>query len=177
MIIAFTGHRPDELGGYDESNPMAVKVKAKIKSKLQELKPELVISGMALGVDIWAAEAAIELGIPVEAALPFVGQDAIWPKASKERFQGILQKCKKVTVVNEGGYAAWKMQTRNQYMVDNCDLLIAVWNGKREGGTWNCIKYATKRVLSPTNGERGLTLNYLFEAKELNEDSLQDNPR
>jgi uncharacterized phage-like protein YoqJ len=176
MIIAFTGHRPDELGGYDESNPTALKVKAKIKAKLQELNPERVISGMALGVDIWAAEAAIELGIPVEAALPFVGQDKIWPEPSKARFQDILKKCKKVTVVSEGGYAAWKMHARNAYMVDNCDLLIAVWNGKQEGGTWGCIQYATKRVLEPDR-LRSLSMTFLFEAKELNEDSLQDNSR
>ena len=29
--LAFTGHRPAQLGGYDENNPTAVRVKAKLK--------------------------------------------------------------------------------------------------------------------------------------------------
>ena len=37
------------------------------------------------------------------------------------------------------------MQLRNQYMVDNSDLVLAIWNGKESGGTWNTIKYARKQ--------------------------------
>ncbi len=33
------------------------------------------------------------------------------------------------------------MDKRNKWMVDNCDLLIAVWNGT-SGGTANCVNYA-----------------------------------
>ena len=42
-----------------------------------------------------------------------------------------------------GGYAAWKMQKRNQFMVDHSNLLIAVWDGS-SGGTSNCVAYAKK---------------------------------
>ena len=27
-------------------------------------------------------------------------------------------------------------------MVDRSDLVLAVWNGKEQGGTWNTIRYA-----------------------------------
>jgi uncharacterized phage-like protein YoqJ len=33
------------------------------------------------------------------------------------------------------------LQKRNEWMVDHCDLLIAVWDGS-EGGTANCVRYA-----------------------------------
>ena len=33
------------------------------------------------------------------------------------------------------------MQERNEWMVNNCDVLIAVWDGT-SGGTANCVKYA-----------------------------------
>ena len=33
-------------------------------------------------------------------------------------------------------------QRRNEYMVDKSDLVLAVWNGERAGGTWNTIEYA-----------------------------------
>ena len=35
------------------------------------------------------------------------------------------------------------MQKRNEYMVDNSDYVIAVWNGKLSG-TGNTVRYATK---------------------------------
>ena len=37
------------------------------------------------------------------------------------------------------------MQKRNKYMVDQSDLVIAVWDGKKVGGTWNTIKYAKSK--------------------------------
>ncbi len=39
------------------------------------------------------------------------------------------------------------MQKRNEWMVDNCDMLVAVWDGT-DGGTYNCIDYA-KRMKKP----------------------------
>ena len=33
------------------------------------------------------------------------------------------------------------MQLRNEAMVNDCDLLLALWNGT-SGGTANCIRYA-----------------------------------
>ena len=40
-------------------------------------------------------------------------------------------------------YAVWKMQKRNEWMVDNCDAVIAVWDGA-PGGTANTVDYARK---------------------------------
>ena len=37
------------------------------------------------------------------------------------------------------------MQIRNRWMVDNSDLVLAVFDGKKEGGTWNCVKYAKSK--------------------------------
>ena len=41
----------------------------------------------------------------------------------------------------DGGYAGYKLQKRNEWMVDHCDILIAVWDGT-SGGTANCVNYA-----------------------------------
>jgi nucleoside 2-deoxyribosyltransferase len=29
-------------------------------------------------------------------------------------------------------------------MVDRADIVLAVWNGERKGGTWNTISYARR---------------------------------
>ena len=34
---------------------------------------------------------------------------------------------------------------RNRYMVDNCDLLIAIYNGENKGGTAYTVNYARER--------------------------------
>ena len=34
---------------------------------------------------------------------------------------------------------------RDRYMVDNCDVLLAVWDGIKGGGTWSTIQYALKK--------------------------------
>src|SRR3546814_16271306 len=50
--------------------------------------------------------------------------------------------CRSAVVVGgPGGYAAWKLQKRNEWMVDHADELVALWDGSRSG-TGNCVAYA-----------------------------------
>jgi len=141
MIVAFTGHRPDKLGGYKLPNDTYIRVCQKIDAALKELKPEKVITGMALGVDQWAAMIAYKLNIPYLAAIPFEGQEKAWPEASQKTFRLLRKLASEEVIVSSGGYSADKMQVRNIWMVDHCDTLIAVWDGTK-GGTGNCIEYA-----------------------------------
>lgn len=141
MIVAFTGHRPDKLGGYKLPNDIYIKVCKDIDWLLKELNPEKVISGMALGVDQWAANIAYKLGIPFIAAIPFEGQELAWPEASQKTYRILRKLASEEVIVSPGGYSADKMQVRNIWMVDNCHSLIAVWDGSK-GGTGNCVEYA-----------------------------------
>lgn len=148
MRVAFTGHRPDKLGGYDAANPTRDRVKEALRKELNLLRREdpalCAITGMALGVDQWAAEVCFELGIPYLAAVPFQGQERVWPDHAKTHYEYLLRRANAVHVVSDGGYAAWKLHKRNQWMVDNCDLLLAVWDGTG-GGTASCVAYAVER--------------------------------
>lgn len=141
MIVAFTGHRPQKLGGYNIPNPIYDFVKKQINQVLTELSPKTVISGMALGVDQWAAEICIDLQIPFIAAIPFIGQENYWPEESRKRYSDLLAHAESIECINNGGFASWKMQTRNVWMVDNSDVLVAVFDGT-PGGTKNCFDYA-----------------------------------
>lgn len=145
LIAAGTGHRPDKLGGYGAAADRRLTLFA--RSVLGVVRPSGVISGMALGWDMALAEAALDLGIPLLAALPFRGQEARWPEASQARYRGLLARTFRVEVVCEDGYSAWKMQARNEWMVDRCHVLLALWDGS-SGGTANCVRYA-RRVERP----------------------------
>jgi len=155
MILAATGHRPNKLGNYRDPTLDVRLFKLAytyLATRMQQLDkttiggtrssiPDLtVISGMALGWDQAWAEAAIELYIPVIAAVPFAGQESVWPPAQRDRYARLLKLCQRVEVITPGVYAPWKMQTRNKWMSDRCDELVALWDGS-EGGTANCIRY------------------------------------
>jgi len=139
-VVAATGHRLAKLGGYsDEVYQDLVRLAVESIPK----NTERVISGMAIGWDQAVAEAAIAKGIPLVAAVPFIGQEKIWPTNSQKKYLDILDRADKIEVVSDGGYAAWKLAQRNIYMVGNCGLLLALWDGS-SGGTMNCIKYCEK---------------------------------
>ena len=141
--IFITGHRPDKLGGYNPS-PKQDWVRDSLRTAFDTIKPTAIITGMALGVDQWAAEIAIQRGIPFIAAVPFVGQEHMWRIECREHYHRLLAQAKETVIVCPGVYEVWKMQKRNEYMVDRGDLGVAVWDGS-EGGTANCVKYALKK--------------------------------
>lgn len=154
--VCFTGHRPTKLGGYNESNPTAQHVKQRLRDEILRAIDDgytTFISGMALGVDMWAAEIVLSLRstnptLKLVAAVPFDGQERKWPTQSQVRWRDIVVRADDVAYVCEPGYAAWKMQKRNEWMVDHSSRVIAVWDGT-SGGTGNCVKYAEKASHSP----------------------------
>lgn len=141
MIVSFSGHRPSKIGGYKIPNPTYNAICSELEKVLNELKPTRAISGMALGVDTWAAQICIDLKIPFVAAVPFINQEYKWPEASQKIYKALLSKADEIVIVSQGPYAPHKMQIRNQWMVNNCDKLIAVFNGSL-GGTYNCVQFA-----------------------------------
>ena len=143
MIIAATGHRTSKLTGY----------KANVEDSLYKVAldylrrehPERVISGMALGWDTAVARAALYLKLPLTAAVPCDGQEALWSDKDKSRYYGLIALADNIITVNPGPYAAWKMHARNNWMVNNADKVVALWSGDDFGGTFKTIKYAVSK--------------------------------
>lgn len=145
-ILAGTGHRPNKLGNeYNLEGPYSKFLRENILKCFEILKPRKIISGMALGLDQLLALIALENNLKVIAAIPCDNQDSKWPDKSKKLYHAILNNSlvtKKV--VSPGPYHISKMQTRNIWMTDNSDALIAAWDGS-DGGTANCVRYAESR--------------------------------
>lgn len=139
MILAFTGHRPQKLGGY--SDDTFNRLVALAKAVITKYHPMSIITGMALGWDQAVAQAAIELHVPFTAAIPFIGQESKWPEQSQAKYRELRGKSELTKVVMSGDYSADKMQIRNEWMVDHADMVIALWDGT-SGGTANCVNYA-----------------------------------
>jgi uncharacterized phage-like protein YoqJ len=136
-ILAVTGHRPHKLGtGYSENKLVGLAV-----TYVRVIDPRELITGMALGWDTACALAAIQTSVPFVAALPFEGQDLRWTPAQKARYRYILTRASQIVTVSSGGYEAIKYESRNRWMADHCEEVLALWDGSA-GGTSNMLRYA-----------------------------------
>lgn len=149
MKICITGHRPNKLYGYDLSNPKWISLEKHLKSLLLKYNCTEAITGMALGVDTIFAIAVLELkkegyDIKLHCAIPCKNHSEKWCKKDKQLYNYLLSKADMVKIVSDEEYKPYLMQKRNEYMVDNSNMLIAVWNGSKSG-TFNCIEYAKSR--------------------------------
>ena len=153
----FTGHRPQKLPwGYDEEWEDCVKLKLKLACEIEAMRKKGVttfISGMAVGVDMWAAEIVLDLKsaypqdtIKLIAAIPYEGQANKWSVEYRERYFDILAQADQEVIMQEH-YTKSCMHERNRFMVDNSAYMIAVFNGEK-GGTANTLKYAESKGLN-----------------------------
>lgn len=164
LSITITGHRPQRLdNAFKIDHPINVKLaremqlfifdKAGFNKETQKFDFDKVtlISGMALGADtIWALVAIkMKKRFPdvfeLESAIPCKGQESRWPDDDKVRYQRILKHADIITQVSHEEYAPWLMQKRNEYIVDQSDIVFAIWDSLEKGGTWNAIRYAKEK--------------------------------
>ena len=141
----FTGHRPEKLTQPDTA------VVAGLEKEIRTAVADgftTFISGMARGVDIWAAEIILRLrkeGQPIRliCASPYEGFERSWSADWQKRYTAIIQAADLVKYICPG-YSRACFQIRNEWMVDHSARVIAVFNGEK-GGTKNTIDYAKKR--------------------------------
>lgn len=143
MIISATGHRlGPRVGGYERHH--AWRMQHIAHSALSLLRPERVLSGMALGWDQAVADSAYRLGIPWVAVIPFVGQEKRWYREDQMLYRKLLEVADETVVVSgTTTNVGWAMRMRNQYLTDHCDTLLALWDGGA-GGTANCLEQARR---------------------------------
>lgn len=152
-VCCFTGHRPQSLPfGFNEQDERCIKLKRLLRKEIErQITEEGVtqfISGMAIGVDMYAAEIVLDLKakypqITLESAIPCETQAVKWSSVLRERYYLIASKCDKETMIQRH-YTADCMHKRNRYMVDASDTVIAVWDG-RPGGTGKTVAYAESK--------------------------------
>lgn len=165
--IGFTGHRPDKLYGYkrnEQWNNLGDKIEEVLKDIIESAEDKSIkgIVGGALGFDTeaWYALDSIKYDygddaqIEIEMAIPFEQQDAKWPQESKNIYNECKEHSDYLTYVDtidkykapntaEGRYNSKKLFKRNEYIVDNSDILIACVRDMKSGSGY-CIKYFKK---------------------------------
>ena len=142
--VCFTGHRPEKLIRSERS------IRKDLEQQIRQAIADglnVYISGMARGVDIWAAQIVIRLrseGYPVKliCACPYDGFEKGWSQDWQQQYNDVLAVADFVKYVC-AGYSRSCFQVRNEWMVNHAARVIAVFNGEKSG-TKNTIDYAAK---------------------------------
>ncbi|MDO4990718.1 MAG: SLOG family protein [Eubacteriales bacterium] len=154
LTCCFTGHRPMKLPwGMNEDDPRCLKLKAELAARLEglyELGFRRFLCGMAIGCDMYFAEAVLALreeypDVCLEAVIPFGDQPGRWNEKQRRRYNGLIDRADRVTVL-QTVYTGDCMMRRNRWMVDRSSVLLACYDG-RPGGTMNTILYAERSGL------------------------------
>lgn len=140
----FTGHRPEKLTRSEQN------ITAALRREIAQAVEDgitVFISGMARGVDIWAAEEVLRLrdagaDVKLVCAVAFEGMENRWSADWQRRYRNILDRSDLNTLIcrspSRESYLA-----RDRWMVDHSSRVIAVFDGT-PGGTKYTVDYAEK---------------------------------
>jgi hypothetical protein len=140
VIIFGTGHRPEDC------NVLYSEMVFLIEDEFEKIRDSISVAvcGMAAGFDLAFGQAALSLDIPVWSVRPWAGHH---PRRDDMEIYCELEKNAARHVITNDSMSypgPWAYQKRNEWMVDNSDEGLSFWNGKLQGGTFNCLKYAKK---------------------------------
>lgn len=139
-ICCVTGHRDIPA---DKMEYVARQLEQEVELAIQEGYTHF-ISGFARGADLLFAQAVAAqkdkgAKLVLEAAIPYRGR-----LYNREKgFRQLLGRCDRITVVSEEYFPGCYMR-RNRYMVDKARRVVAVYDGRKGGGTGATVAYAQK---------------------------------
>ena len=157
-LLVVTGHRPSELGGYEE-NDVTRAVRDHIIDILvakQRMHGDLkVLTGMGLGAETLGAEAARDAGVPYVAVLAFPRLDERWPEASRRRFRDLVDGADETVTLqavqpDTTATASAAFRRRDAWLGRHADEAVVVWDGV------DGLVGRTVRSLSDELGEEGV---------------------
>jgi uncharacterized phage-like protein YoqJ len=142
--VCFTGHRPEKLTRSENA------IKRELEKQIRQAMADglnVFISGMARGVDIWAAQIVLKLrnegaNVKLICACPYKGFENGWSREWQRQYKEILESADLIKYVCID-YSRACFQIRNEWMVSHAIRVIAVFNGENSG-TKNTMDYAAK---------------------------------
>ena len=153
MRVALTGHRPQRLRLPDDETDTAwEEIKNWIIKQLIETIEVSYLSnekldiycGMASGSDFVFGMTAMFLKINTIIPLQL---HCILPcknyNSSHKLYQDMKMYADEWVELSDKFYNGCD-NARDQYMVNHCDVLLAIWDGNKSGGVWSTIRKAQK---------------------------------
>lgn len=154
MRVSFTGHRPDKISEWRKAPERVERtIRENVAAQVVELAgqgAEEFLSGMAPGLDLWAADEVLRLRAEgvlgdhtrLTLLVPYPGFEHTFEPADRALFGAIVERADDVVFVCPK-YQHGCYQLRNAALVERCDVVVAYYEGA-EGGTRQTIKMALK---------------------------------
>ena len=156
----FTGYRPYRFDFQPEGlRPEQVQEALAIQiRRLFEGGCTRFITGMCLGVDLWAAREVLRLRqerpeVSLTAAIPFEGQENRWTMAQQQEYRRIREQCSEEVVLfsprEASRNAAACYRGRNCWMVEQAGTVLAVFSfeaADTRSGTASTVRYARRKL-------------------------------
>lgn len=151
IVIGVTGHRK-----LDHRAAFADAIQSAIHS-IRQMVPDLrstplllcVLSPLAEGADRLVTRQVFKvLGAVLEVVLPLEKDDYMQDfetRESIEEFEELLSQARSVRLLTSKGSRVEAYEQVGRYIVDQCDVLLALWDGKPavgRGGTQEIVRYA-----------------------------------
>lgn len=162
LVLGVVGHR-------DVSPEAETPLRRQFAAALADLQrehpytPLLVLTALAAGADMLAAEEALERGIPVMACLPVEAEryEQTFSPADCKRFERIIRQCARVTIAAksadlEDGYVA-----ATSYIAYYSQILFAFWDGKPGHGPGGTSHAVAMRTMGVSNVQRSAIVPYV----------------
>jgi len=151
IVVGVTGHRKLE------NEPFLAKQVQLTLKKIKQLIPPLkntplifsILSPLAEGADRLVAREVLKISeLQLEAILPLEKDDYLKDfklPESKAEFEEFLTQARHTKKLPSAGSRTEAYSQAGRYVVDHCDVLIALWDGKHaagQGGTGEIVHYA-----------------------------------
>src|ERR1043166_6500505 len=125
MVFSGFGHKPNEVGKYDIDTLANLACFA--AETISQFNPTKLVTGMGLGWQQALALAALELDVPFIAALPFQGQEKVWPDKTQVLYRMLLEKASSVEVISSGVFSPMKYIECDKWIVNNSEGVFIFW--------------------------------------------------
>lgn len=145
MRLGISGHQ-------DIAPDVVAYVKPILIHLINEHKDDLVgVSSLAAGADQLFATLILEQGGSLHAIIPSQRYENTFPESdSLNQFRSLLARAQKIETLDYREPSEEAFLDAGHRVVDNSDLLIAVWDGRPavgKGGTADIVDYARRRCI------------------------------
>lgn len=93
------------------------------------------VSSLAVGADQLFAKAALSHGVSLDVVLPFARFVEDFPEGpERDAYEHLLSAAESTTCLPWNGRSNGAYLAGGLWVVDHCDILIAIWNGEKAAG-------------------------------------------
>lgn len=143
--VGITGHQA--LGSY--AAVVAEQCRAVLADALRREGAVTALSSLAVGADTLFAQAALDLGIPLQAVIPCKRYALVFAAGEvRQHFYDLRARARMREILSAPGCTEEAYLAAGQWIVEHCDLLVAAWDqqpARGVGGTADIVSYARAR--------------------------------